>query len=343
MATELYAATGGQGDEWRQAAALGIGIDPRNPLYAEPIPGDDAPPPAPVKAASAPAPASQFGNAASSLNFGMSSLGLNTGTAPAEDRPMMTQTAIENAMAKTAVEHARTDPMPSSPTPPGSAPSMDLDFDLGNSPVAPLRAATTAPTDENADLTASASGNPLIDPFTASAFGSSPDSAARTAVNLPAFRARAEPTPAPASPRDADGFTASDIFGSSIIADNATMYGETPPEPMMPVSVPERMATKRSDERDHLANRQFDKTEPLDAFNTVNLDLDQDYPSSGGTSTDFGAKTDVWQAMATKLDLALAYSDIGDKDGARELLEEVVRNGDQVQSDRARQLITDLG
>ncbi len=35
MASELYAATGGQGEEWRQAAALGATIDPRNPLYTE--------------------------------------------------------------------------------------------------------------------------------------------------------------------------------------------------------------------------------------------------------------------------------------------------------------------
>jgi pilus assembly protein FimV len=345
MATELYAASGGQGDEWRQAAALGLGIDPRNPLYAEPeqaVEPEPAPPPA-VRAPVAPAPSrSQFG-AGSSLNFGMSSLGLNTGTAVPDARATMTQTAIENAMAKTAVEHARTDPMPA-PDSAAAGPSMDLDFDLGNhSPIAPLRAAApAAPIDEHADLGDSASDHPLADPFTASAFGAS-DAAARTAVNLPAFRARVEPTPAAPSPRDADGFTASDIFGSSIIADDATLYGETPVEPP-PASVPERMATKKTDERDPLANRQFDKTEPLEAFSNLNLDLDQgDFSSAGASSTDFGAKTDVWQAMATKLDLALAYNDIGDKDGARELLEEVVRNGDQVQSDRARQLISELG
>ncbi len=35
MATEFYAATGGQGEDWKQAAALGLSIDPYNPLYAE--------------------------------------------------------------------------------------------------------------------------------------------------------------------------------------------------------------------------------------------------------------------------------------------------------------------
>ena len=31
--------------------------------------------------------------------------------------------------------------------------------------------------------------------------------------------------------------------------------------------------------------------------------------------------------METKLDLAIAYQEIGDKEGARELLEEVIRGG----------------
>ncbi|CAH0231363.1 hypothetical protein SRABI118_02478 [Massilia sp. Bi118] len=51
QAGELYSMTRGQGDEWAQAAALGLSIDPLNPLYAAgspqpdvvPAPGDAAP------------------------------------------------------------------------------------------------------------------------------------------------------------------------------------------------------------------------------------------------------------------------------------------------------------
>ena len=85
---------------------------------------------------------------------------------------------------------------------------------------------------------------------------------------------------------------------------------------------------------------QFARTEPYEPFSSLSLDLDQ---QAAHVNSDFGEKTEVWQAMATKLDLAVAYSDIGDKDGARELLEEVVRNGDPAQADRARHLITELG
>ena len=39
--------------------------------------------------------------------------------------------------------------------------------------------------------------------------------------------------------------------------------------------------------------------------------------------------------METKLDLALAYQEIGDKEGARELLDEVIKGGTGEQIGRA--------
>jgi len=46
QARELHGMTGGEGDDWAQAAALGLGIDPANPLYA-----NAAPAPAPTPSA----------------------------------------------------------------------------------------------------------------------------------------------------------------------------------------------------------------------------------------------------------------------------------------------------
>jgi pilus assembly protein FimV len=46
--------------------------------------------------------------------------------------------------------------------------------------------------------------------------------------------------------------------------------------------------------------------------------------------------------MATKLDLAIAYQEIGDKEGARELLDEVIKGGNPEQSDKARALLMEL-
>jgi pilus assembly protein FimV len=56
------------------------------------------------------------------------------------------------------------------------------------------------------------------------------------------------------------------------------------------------------------------------------------------------ASTDPkWQEVATKLDLAKAYEEMGDKDGARELLNEVMKDGDAAQKGQAQQLLAKLG
>lgn len=73
-----------------------------------------------------------------------------------------------------------------------------------------------------------------------------------------------------------------------------------------------------------------------DAFDQAMADLDLDLP---GTETDPA----VWQEVATKLDLAGAYVEIGDADGARELLQEIVQKGDAEQVKKAQALLATLG
>ncbi len=48
---------------------------------------------------------------------------------------------------------------------------------------------------------------------------------------------------------------------------------------------------------------------------------------------------DLEAEVATKLDLARAYVDMGDYDGAREILNEVVDEGSEIQCDEARQML----
>lgn len=50
-----------------------------------------------------------------------------------------------------------------------------------------------------------------------------------------------------------------------------------------------------------------------------------------------------WQEVATKLDLAKAYQEMGDKDGSRELLNEVLKEGDVAQQQQAQTMLTALG
>jgi pilus assembly protein FimV len=67
------------------------------------------------------------------------------------------------------------------------------------------------------------------------------------------------------------------------------------------------------------------------------LDLSEDF---GGQGADedmvFAAEGNQ---MSTKLDLARAYMDMGDEDGARQILEEVIAEGSPEQQDEARQLL----
>jgi pilus assembly protein FimV len=56
-----------------------------------------------------------------------------------------------------------------------------------------------------------------------------------------------------------------------------------------------------------------------------------------------GGKDDHWQEVATKLDLAKAYHEMGDASGAREILEEVLREGDAEQRGTAKTLLEQLG
>jgi pilus assembly protein FimV len=72
----------------------------------------------------------------------------------------------------------------------------------------------------------------------------------------------------------------------------------------------------------------------------VSLDLEPatvsaDEASAGGAGR--------WQEMATKLDLASAYEEIGDKEGARELLQEVIKGGDSGQQQKARAMLSKIG
>ena len=70
--------------------------------------------------------------------------------------------------------------------------------------------------------------------------------------------------------------------------------------------------------------------------------LSLDLGTPGGEAPG-GSADPKWQEVATKLDLAKAYQEMGDKDGARELLNEVVKEGDAAQQGQAKQMLAGLG
>ena len=72
----------------------------------------------------------------------------------------------------------------------------------------------------------------------------------------------------------------------------------------------------------------------------ISLNLD-DAPKADAAAG--GAKDDKWYDVQTKFDLAKAYQEMGDKDGAREILQEVIKEGDAAQQAEAKQLLNSLG
>lgn len=72
----------------------------------------------------------------------------------------------------------------------------------------------------------------------------------------------------------------------------------------------------------------------------ISLNMD----NLGASSATGGAepKDERWQEVATKLDLAKAYQEMGDTAGAREILDEVLRDGDAQQRESAQTLMQQL-
>ena len=85
----------------------------------------------------------------------------------------------------------------------------------------------------------------------------------------------------------------------------------------------------------------------LPALNLDDISLNFEIPQteiSAGESpvADAGPKDDHWYDVQTKFDLAKAYQEMGDKDGAIEILREVIKDGDVAQQAEANALLESL-
>ncbi len=81
--------------------------------------------------------------------------------------------------------------------------------------------------------------------------------------------------------------------------------------------------------------------------NSLDFDMSTSEPVAADTGDDFGDLTDdafgEVDEVGTKLDLAKAYVDMGDSDGARSILDEVLEEGDESQKAQAKELLGALG
>jgi len=277
VATEIHAATNGEGAEWAKAVALGAQLDPGNPLYG-------------TKASDGGA-----------------------------DALADTQTVAQGEAAPDVVLDSAGEPEAS----PG------LDFDLGLSEPAPAGAiqpepaseSTAAPVDVAADLG-----------FDLDLGGGEEHKSEAAPVEQPAAVAAAE------APAD----TVSSIdFDFELPGSGATAESAPAASAGSAISLPEAPAAEVGGGIDFDFNldlppqKEEEPSAPLD-LSSISLDLG----SPGETAP---AQDAHWQEVATKLDLAKAYQEMGDKDGARELLDEVLKEGDAAQQQQAQSMLTALG
>jgi pilus assembly protein FimV len=100
------------------------------------------------------------------------------------------------------------------------------------------------------------------------------------------------------------------------------------------------------------ADAQLEKTlileTPPDTDTGVDFKLDipdldlGDAPKAGAAPGD-GEKDGHWYDVQSKFDLAKAYQEMGDKDGAKDILQEVIKEGDAEQQAQARKLLDTIG
>lgn len=292
-ARELRSATGGQGADWDRAVALGLSIDPENPLYGG-------------------APGSGGGSTSDTVVLdpgsatlaGVPDIELAGGNAAASAPPAL-DFDLDAAPA------APTDATVEAATETSAAPA--LDFDLGLDEPAAETPAAEAPAVAAVDTDFAPGGTLIIEPAKAP---EADDAGMTMDFDLGLGTPAAEPAAPEAVVAEAPAGTPASADDGNMINFDLTLPGGDAPEiAQAPASKPE--------------------VAPLD-LSALSLDLG----SSGESAAIPDAK---WQEVATKLDLAKAYKDMDNKDGARELLAEVMKEGDAAQQEEARSIMESLG
>ena len=311
LAGELYGLTRGEGEEWIYAAGLGMAIDPTNPLYA----GGDM--------------SEELLNRPTSLQGSM--------TQPRQDSEVTENKADAAAhLGYDFVQPSREQL---------ENPDLPLDLGLGTDSVSPpaeadmpmMEAASVPlpdlhfelPTDAASEsATAQPAASESLD-FNMDDFNEKKDQPSTAGLSV------SEPETLDFAQADALSLSTDDIaaedrdFAAQIAAADEALAAIDQVEPYSPSSagVDDTSASKPA------APLEFD-------FGSIDLDLE---PKSASVPTEV-PQAEIQgdtprvnsEEMDTKLELAEAYIGIGDKEGARELLDEVMQDGSPEQIEKAK-------
>jgi len=364
VAQELHDRTGATGDDWERAAKLGKSLDPGNPLYAgaavaETSARSSAGPTTDIRL---PGPATTpytdiagpSTNTRNELEFDTIShmvgdktkLQIGGFEAVAPDTALAPETMMPTAEAPAAPARTRLDAKfppaapvgkPVAPAAPAPAPAMAsaaaarpastsldfgaLDFDLGPSKLN-VEATTVLPTakEEKEDSVMPATVS-VVEPPT-----------------IPSLDLMFPPTvpptrPAPPPPT-MTGTVPIPNIDLNLPAANPRSEPHAPGSLEEALSRPTLVGALAEGEGSRMMSNTDQATVPL-----IDFDLSGADAAMTGRRTETQAGSPMASQMATKLDLARGYIDLGVKDGARELLEEVMKDGTREQRQQAVELI----
>ncbi|WP_339938885.1 FimV/HubP family polar landmark protein [Undibacterium luofuense] len=339
VASELYGMTSGTGEEWAQAASMGVSLEPANPLYA----------------------------GGESKEAAVSDAGIGMPTHPLEDldpeallsnsmsKDMLEAISIIDTATKPGPQVEETAPVMATESGPAVIDTSALDFDLGFGddvpavPELPANSPAAEPVVKNDEPDLGVIDFDFGEP--------------ETPAVQPESVVQSEPELSVADDNSLD-FTLPElelnVAPNESIPDLSTMsFEDGMPKLDAEVSLADEHTGDEVPVLDFAIEEsvQSDLTSDVPAvdaqasafeFDLSGIDLNLD-PSPVANevadipTADAGAESEPENAeMSTKLDLAVAYQEIGDREGARELLEEVVRGGNAEQRERANAMLLQL-
>jgi pilus assembly protein FimV len=318
VARELQQATGGQGEVWVQAARLGYQIDPSNPRYATGKPSPEA-----VAAAAAVAAATTVITTDKTLDFQIDSL------EPSPEIGTLTDidAGFGRRFATTAAASTSADRLDLNVSvDEGQAPGTKTDIDLGK-----LSVGTDA-TAVDLDLDSLGGSPGTGTDINLATFG------AEQTAHMPVMDFNLDLAPGGEEKTRAETAKVDSIDFDLKLDDAGTTSAAGAPLDFDIDRI--GLVTGGAGKSEPVLNleRSGPATPEID-LSSINLDLggaSSPEPESGG------AKDDKWYDVQTKFDLAKAYQEMGDKEGAREILREVIAEGDAEQKAAAHKVLETL-
>jgi len=365
LATDFYSMTGGKGPDWEKAAAIGRKLDPSNPLYGAPGQESDGAGAGKLAAVAA-------GGAAASLVAARPEPVMEFSDTQGSAVSMKETWALPGELSQLtesmddAVDVDLTASLPVTPTAKDLAPpveessALDFNLDLGE----PLQSTETAAPVPPVEVVEDAAGldfNLDVGPDTVPAEELKParptetgdQAMVATMIDGDAFRLDAGDIPSAADELEFD-LPVEEAPRKNAVDLSATMIADAGAPDSGEVDLEKTSFNPDMLDFDFELDEGGKQAAPAPAVDLSGIDLNLDVvgqettlePLDLGTPDAFGeAPGDAagGEEVDTKLELARAYEEMGDREGARELLEEVLKEGSTEQKNAARTLLGRLG